>query len=86
MLTVNNRPVPDAGSWQPSEPEMADRPRRHLTDSRAWELIRRKSGCKNAAEYQRLERDKRDAALGKALRRVDPTGVRTDGDQYWCDM
>ena len=64
---------------------MADQQRKHLTDSRAWELIRWKSGCENAAEYQRLERNKRDAALGKALRRVDPTGVQADGDQYRCD-
>ena len=33
-----------------------------------WELIRRKSGCKSASEFQRLERDKRDAALRKALK------------------
>ena len=33
-----------------------------------WELIRRKSGCENAAEFQRLERDKRDAAPSKALK------------------
>ncbi len=48
--------------------DMEDQPRKHLTDSRAWELIRRKSGCENAAEFQRLERDNRDAALGKALK------------------
>ena len=44
-----------------------EQPRKLLTDSRAWELIRRRSGCKSAAEFQRLERDKRDAALRKAL-------------------
>ena len=47
---------------------MTDRLRKHLTDIRAWELIRWKSGCENAAEYQRLERNKRDAAPGKALK------------------
>ena len=39
-----------------------------MTDSRAWELIRRRSGCKSAAEFQRLESGKRDAALRKALK------------------
>ena len=42
--------------------------RKHLTDSRAWDLIRRKSGCDNAAEFQSLGRGKRDAALRKALK------------------
>ena len=46
--------------------DMEDQPQKHLTDSRAWELIRRKSGCEDAAEFQRPERDKRDAALDKA--------------------
>ena len=46
--------------------DMEDQPRKQLTDSRAWELIRRKSGCEDAAEFQRPERDKRDAALDKA--------------------
>ena len=48
--------------------DMSDQPRRHLTDSRAWELIQRSSGCENAAEFQSLEKDKRDAALRKALK------------------
>ncbi len=49
--------------------DMADQPRKHLTDSRAWDLIRRSSGCENAAEFQSLEKEKRDAALRKALKR-----------------
>ena len=48
--------------------DMSDRPRKQLTDKRAWELIRRSSGCKSTAEFQMLERGKRDAALGKALK------------------
>lgn len=48
--------------------DMSDRPRKQLTDKRAWELIRRSSGCKSMAEFQMLERGKRDAALGKALK------------------
>ncbi len=48
--------------------DIAARPRKRLTDRRAWELIRRSSGCENAAEFQRLERDRRDAALREALK------------------
>ena len=48
--------------------EMEEQPRKHLTDSRAWELIRRSSGCETAAEFQRLEKSKRDAVLRKALK------------------
>ena len=48
--------------------DMSDRPRKQLTDKRAWELIRRSSGCESTAEFQMMERGKRDAALGKALK------------------
>ncbi|MBQ7183145.1 MAG: transposase [Clostridia bacterium] len=48
--------------------DITEQPRKHLTDSRAWALIQRRSGCKNASEFQNLEREKRDAALGKALK------------------
>ncbi len=48
--------------------EMGDEPQKRLTDSQAWALIRRSSGCENAAESQRLEKSKRDAALRKALK------------------
>ena len=47
---------------------MANQPRKHLTDSRAWELIQRSSGCENAAEFQGLAMEKRDAALREALK------------------
>ena len=48
--------------------DMSDQPRKQLTDSRAWDLIKRYSGCGNAAEFQGLEKDKRDTALRKALK------------------
>ena len=48
--------------------DMAEQPRKHLTDSRAWELIRRSSGCETTAEFQGLERGKRDEVLRKALK------------------
>ncbi len=48
--------------------DIADRPRKRLTDSGTWALIRRSSGCENAAAFQRLERDRRDAALREALK------------------
>ncbi len=48
--------------------DMAEQVQKHLTDSRAWELILRSSGCENAAEFQMLERDKRDAALRRVLK------------------
>ena len=47
--------------------EMEEEPRKHLTDSHAWELIRKKSGCENAEEFQKLERSKQEAVLRKAL-------------------
>ena len=49
--------------------DVEEQPRKHLTDSRAWELIRKSSGCETAAEFQRLEKDKRDEALRKALKK-----------------
>ena len=48
--------------------DMEDRPQKRLTDSRAWELIRRSSGCETTAEFQGLERSRRDAVLRKALK------------------
>ena len=48
--------------------DMEDQPRKRLTDSRAWELIRRSSGCETMAEFQRLERGNRDAVLRKAMK------------------
>ena len=56
---------------QPTEEkcmDMSDQAQRHLTDSRAWDLIKRYSGCKNAAEFQKLERNKQDSALRKVLK------------------
>ncbi len=48
--------------------DIAYQPQKHLTDSGTWALIRRSSGCENAAAFQRLERDRRDAALREALK------------------
>ena len=48
--------------------DMAEQPQKRLTDSRAWDLIRRSSGCETTAEFQRLERGKRDEVLRKALK------------------
>ena len=48
--------------------DMADQPRKRLTDSRAWDVIRRGSGCETTAEFQGLERSKRDEVLRKALK------------------
>ena len=48
--------------------DMEEQPRRHLTDGRAWELIRKSSGCETTTEFQRLERGKRDEVLRKALK------------------
>ena len=48
--------------------DMAEQPRKRLTDSRVWELIRRSSGCETTAEFQGLERSKRDEVLRKALK------------------
>ena len=48
--------------------DMAEQPQKRLTDSRAWDLIRRSSGCETTAEFQRLERSKRDEVLRKALK------------------
>ena len=48
--------------------DIMDQPRKRLTDSRAWEVIRRSSGCENAAEFQRMERGKRDEVLRKVLK------------------
>ncbi len=48
--------------------DMAEQPQKRLTDSRAWELIRRSSGCETTAEFQGLERSKRDEILRKALK------------------
>ena len=48
--------------------DMAEQPQKRLTDSRAWDLIRRSSGCETTAEFQRMERGKRDAVLRKALK------------------
>ncbi len=47
---------------------MAEQVQKHLTDSRARELILRSSGCENAAEFQMLERDKRDDTLRRILK------------------
>ena len=48
--------------------DMTEQLRKHLTDSRAWELIRHRSGCETTAEFQGLERSKRDEVLRKALK------------------
>jgi hypothetical protein len=48
--------------------DMAEQPQKRLTDSRAWDLIRRSSGCETTAEFQSLERSKRDEVLRKALK------------------
>ena len=48
--------------------DMADQPRKRLTDSRAWELIRRSSGCETTAEFQRMEKGKREEVLRKAMK------------------
>ncbi len=48
--------------------DMEYQPRKHLADRQAWELIRCSSGCETAAEFQRMERGKRDAVLRKALK------------------
>ncbi len=48
--------------------DMVEQPRKHLTVSRAWELIRRSSGCETTAEFQRLEKVKRDEVLRKVLK------------------
>ncbi len=48
--------------------DMAEQPQKRLMDSRAWDLIRRSSGCETTAEFQRMERGKRDAVLRKALK------------------
>ena len=66
--------------------DMTDQPRKQLMDTRAWELIQRSSGCENAAEVQGLAMEKRGAAQSIEGRRIDPAGVRADGDQSRCDM
>ena len=48
--------------------DMTEQLRKHLTDSRAWELIRHRSGCETTAEFRGLERSKRDEVLRKALK------------------
>ena len=48
--------------------DMSEQPRKHLMDSWAWELIQRCSGCETAAEFQGLERGKRDTVLCKVLK------------------
>ncbi len=48
--------------------DMEDQLRIHLTDSQAWEIIRRCSGCETTAEFQSLEKVKRDAALRKIMK------------------
>ena len=48
--------------------DMADQPRKRLTDSRAWDVIRRGSGCETTAELQRMEKGKRDEVLRKAMK------------------
>ena len=48
--------------------DMADQPRKSLTDSRAWDVIRRGSGCETTAEFQRMEKGKRDEVLRKAMK------------------
>ena len=46
--------------------DMEDRPQKRLTDSRAWELIRRSGGRESAEEFQRSEKEQRSEALRKA--------------------
>ena len=48
--------------------DMADQPRKRLTDSRAWDVMRRGSGCETTAEFQRMEKGKRVEVLRKAMK------------------
>ena len=48
--------------------DMAEQPQKRLTDSRAWDVMRRGSGCETAAEFQRMEKGNRDEVLCKAMK------------------
>ncbi len=68
VLTEKQRMDRKAQAVEEKCMDMEEQVRKHLTDSRAWELIRRGSGCETTAELQRSERGKRDTVLCKVLK------------------